>query len=104
MNLRPEKNDPKIDKLNFWFTLIGPVSSFKKPAKMADDGGFAPPPTGQKLVALHKCVQGCPAQQQFQPSFPGQAQFPGQTAIALSPPPPIGKVVLGLLVGWWNWT
>ena len=59
---------------------------------MADDGGFAPPPTGQKLVALHKCVQGCPAQQQFQPSFPGQAQFPGQTAIALGPPPPIGKV------------
>ena len=61
---------------------------------MADDGGFAPPPTGQKLVALHKCVQGCPAQQQFQPSFPGQAQFPGQTAIALGPPPPIGKFVL----------
>ena len=21
---RPEKNDPEIDKLNFWFTLIGP--------------------------------------------------------------------------------
>ena len=56
---------------------------------MADDGGFAPAP--KNLVALHKCVQGCPAQQQFQPSFPGQAQFPGQTAIALGPPPPIGK-------------
>ena len=23
---RPEKNDPEIDKLNFWFTLIGPAS------------------------------------------------------------------------------
>ena len=22
---RPEKNDPEIDKLNFWFTLIGPL-------------------------------------------------------------------------------
>ena len=23
---RPEKNDPEIDKMNFWFTLIGPLS------------------------------------------------------------------------------
>ena len=23
---RPEKNDPEIDKLNFWFTLIGPLT------------------------------------------------------------------------------
>ena len=22
---RPEKNDPEIDKMNFWFTLIGPL-------------------------------------------------------------------------------
>ena len=22
---RPEKNDPEIDKLNFWFILIGPI-------------------------------------------------------------------------------
>ena len=23
---RPEKNDPEIDKLNSWFTLIGPFT------------------------------------------------------------------------------
>ena len=55
-------------------------------------GEFAGPPKGQALVALHKCVQGCPAQpaQPFAPSFPGQAQFPGQISAALAPPPPIG--------------
>ena len=57
---------------------------------MAENEEFAGPPKGQALVALHRCVQGCPAQP-FVPSFPGQAQFPGQISAALAPPPPIGE-------------
>ena len=30
---RPEKNDPEIDKMNFWFTLIGPVYETQRDPK-----------------------------------------------------------------------